>query len=143
MIELVLVVIVLSTAILYFPSRITSPSNYEEMENMKNIGYTLLSNLDNQGILSQNLKINSSNSNFSVITNHIESSLTALELAKVEYILSNSDYSSVYCLNGSGEITVCGELTKKPRELISTSVYTYGKQSEPISIKLYLRRYLI
>lgn len=143
LIELILTVILISIAMFYFPQTSRTHTNYEELENMKNIGYSALHNLDSQGIFNQNFNINISNSDFNTLSQHIESSINTVNVNKIEYLISNSDYSSIYCLDRNGNSTSCGEVSKKSREIVATTLYTYGKKSEPVTIKLYLGRDLI
>ncbi|UCD03803.1 MAG: hypothetical protein JSW73_04665 [Candidatus Woesearchaeota archaeon] len=144
-IELLLVVFISVIFVLSMPESERRHSIYEEQENIKAIGYGTLFSLDKQGILDLYIDNNITQSNFTLLKEHIETSIDSAEIAKIEYIYSTleTNYSKVFFLNSSGDATVGGEVPKRKREILVSVIYTYSRTSDPITIKLYLRRYEI
>jgi len=144
-IELLLVVLIIVGFILTMPESERSHTSYEEQENIKAIGYGTLLALDEQGILSKYIEENITKSNFTVLSEYIYSSLNSIEAAKIEYIYNNlsAEYQTIICLNSSGSVTKCGDVAKRKRELLVSTMYTYSKNPDPVTIRLFLRRYYI
>lgn len=143
-VELLLVVLIVSGVLFYFPHSEQSHMKYEEKENMKTTGYGALYSLDEKGILGKYFELNITESNFAKLSSYIKNSIPDYRLAKIEYIYNNytSDYSSFSqaCLNSTGDTTSCGQVSSGSREKVIPTIYTYYEGSNPITIRLYLKR---
>lgn len=145
LVEIMLVVLTIVIFILYMPESERKHTLYEEQENIKAIGYGALFALDEQGIMNQCLKENISESSFIKLKEHIETSIYPADIAKIEYYYSTLDmnYTDINCLNSTGQTTICGDFPRRRNEIIVSVIYTFSRNPDPITIKLYLRRYVI
>ena len=144
-IELLLVTLTVIIFILSMPESERKHTAFEEQENIKAMGYGTLIALDEQGILKECIKENLSESNFTKLKEHLDTAIDSADIAKLEYIYNtvSTNYSEMFCFNSSGQTTICGDLPKQTREILVSIIYTYSKTPDPVTIKLYLRRYEI
>ena len=135
-IEIIFIVLLMTSFILFFPRAETSDLRLTEQHNLELTGITTLKNLDDSGILSKNIDpYVFTNSNFPTLSTYPRQSLPSTAGAKLQYALSTSCYSEF------GVVENCGLNTTGNFNAV-LSEYTFSKRPEPVTIKLFLWRLL-
>jgi uncharacterized membrane protein YeiB len=135
-IELILLIIVLIMIVLSFPrSRDGFLANKDSLD-MEKLGFSALQSLDNANIIEAYANTtNFTGSNFTALSVYIKSSLPSTVAANIEY------FNGTNCTSEFGvALTSCGNVTRTKDTAVAE--YTYAKLSNPVTIKLYLRRIL-
>jgi len=135
-IEIIFIVLLMTSFILFFPRAETSDLRLTEQKNLELTGVTTLKNLDDSGILSKNIDpYVFTNSNFTTLSTYTRQSLSSTTGAKLQYALNTGCYSE------SGIVENCGlNMTGNFNAVLSE--YTFSKRPEPVTIKLFLWRLL-
>src|SRR3989344_7663157 len=135
-IEIMFVVLLVTIFLLFlFPKSQTSHQKFQDENNLDRIGYGIIKNLDEKGILVRYLNEQTvSASNFTVLKTYMESSLPSTTGSKVEYAVN-----STTCFSEFGAEGTCGAnlTTSLKRFNVVRADYIFSKRPDPVTIRLF------
>jgi len=133
-IEILFILLLLTSFILFFPRAEVGHLRLTEQRNLETMGFGILKNLDESGILSKHIHPSTfTASNFTELSTFMRQSLPSTADAQIQYELTSG------CFSELGAPETCGSNITGNFD-VALAQYTFTKRPEPVTIKLFLWR---
>ena len=132
-VEMVFLIIIITIAVLSMPKSQDNFLKSKDSENLENLGFSALQNLDRSHVLETFVNpTNFASSNFTALSVYIRKSLPSTIETTIEYAVGDA------CRDESGSLlSSCGNITMPADTVVMN--YAFTRAGSPVTIKLYLR----